>query len=38
MHAIMHCRGQYLSEETLPKLKESCAELQKLMEKVNEEK
>ncbi len=33
-NAIMHCRGQYLSEETLSKLKESCFELEKVMEKV----
>lgn len=33
-NAIMHCRGQYLSEETMSRLKESCIELQKLIEKV----
>ncbi len=37
-NAIMHCRAQYLSEETISKLKESCIELQKLIEKVNGEK
>jgi tetratricopeptide (TPR) repeat protein len=37
-NAIMHCRGQYLSEETISKLKESCIELQKLLKKVNKEK
>ncbi|MDI6810181.1 MAG: reverse transcriptase-like protein [archaeon] len=37
-NAIMHCRAQYLSEETISKLKESCIELQKLMEKMNEAK
>lgn len=33
-NSIMHCRGQYLSEETISKLKESCTGLQKLIEKV----
>ena len=33
-NAIMHCKGQYLSEETISRLKESCTELQKLIEKV----
>ena len=33
-NAIMHCRGQYLSKETLSKLEESCVELQKLVQKV----
>jgi ribonuclease HI len=37
-NAIMHCRGQYLSEGTISKLKESCIELQNLFEKVNKEK
>jgi ribonuclease HI len=36
-NSIMHCRGQYLSEERFSILKESCAELQKLAKKVNEE-
>ena len=34
-NAIMHCRGQYLSEERISRLKESCFELQKLVQKVN---
>ena len=33
-NAIMHCRGQYLSEERISRLKESCFELQKLVQKV----
>ncbi len=33
-NAIMHSRGQYLSEETISRLKESCFELQKIIEKV----
>lgn len=33
-NAIMHCRGQYLSTERISRLKESCIELQKLIEKV----
>jgi len=33
-NAIMHCRSQYLSEETISKLEESCIELQKSIEKV----
>ena len=37
-NAIMHCRGQYISEKSISRLKESCAELQKLMEKVNKER
>ncbi len=32
---IMHCRSQYLAEETISRLKESCVELQKLVEIVN---
>ena len=35
-NAIMHCRGQYLSKETLSKLEESCVELQKLMQRVKQ--
>lgn len=31
-NSIMHCRGQYLSEERFSRLKESCIELQKLVE------
>ena len=31
-NTIMHCRGQYLSKETISRLKESCDELQKLVE------
>ncbi len=34
-NSIMHCRGQYLSEKRISRLKESCVELQKLVEKVN---
>lgn len=34
-NAIMHCRSQYLAEETISRLKESCVELQKLVEIVN---
>ena len=33
-NAIMHCRGQYLAEERISRLKESCFELQKLVQKV----
>ena len=33
-NAIMHCRGQYLSAERFSRLKESCIELQKLIERV----
>ena len=33
-NSIMHCRGQYLSAERISRLKESCTELQKLIEKV----
>ena len=33
-NAIMRCRGQYLSEERISRLKESCFELQKLVQKV----
>lgn len=33
-NSIMHCRGQYLAKETISRLKESCIELQKLMEKL----
>ena len=32
-NSIMHCRGQYLSDERVSRLKESCAELQKIVEK-----
>ncbi|MEA2051308.1 MAG: HEAT repeat domain-containing protein [Euryarchaeota archaeon] len=35
-NAIMHCRGQYLSEERISRLKESCIELQKLVQKVKQ--
>ena len=37
-NTIMHCRGQYISKERISRLKESCAELQKVMEKVNKER
>jgi len=33
-NAIMHCRGQYLAEERISRPKESCFELQKLVQKV----
>lgn len=33
-NAIMHSKGQYLSEETISRLKESCFELQEIIEKV----
>ena len=33
-NAIMHCRCQYLAEERISRLKESCFELQKLVQKV----
>lgn len=36
-NAIMHCRGQYLSEERISLLKESCIELQKIIEKARKE-
>ena len=35
-NAIMHCRSQYLSKETLSKLEESCVELQKLVQRVKQ--
>ena len=35
-NAIMHCKGQYLSEERISRLKESCIELQKLVQKVEQ--
>jgi len=35
-NAIMHCRGQYLSSERISRLKESCIELQKLVQKVEQ--
>jgi len=34
-NTIMHCRSQYLAEETISRLKESCVELQKLMANFN---
>ncbi len=37
-NSIMHCRGQYLAEERFSRLKESCIELQKLVQKVNKGK
>jgi len=33
-NAIMHSKGQYLSAETISRLKESCFELQKIIVKV----